>query len=128
MTNLLPEYEEYRREAENDSGEGSATNEERLLELWERVMSTKTEVRSSPFPRKRHYTVPELCDVLGKSHHTLQRWRSEGYGPEYEKCGNTIYYDADVVEAWRKSTARASTSANSGPTLVVVDEEQEGDD
>ena len=63
-----------------------------------------------PSNSNRRYSVPELCEELGLSHFTLQRWRSQGSGPEYEKIGNKIYYPEREFEAWRKSTRRSSTS------------------
>ena len=53
---------------------------------------------------------PELAADLGLTTYTLQRYRSEGSGPDYEKIGNRIFYRADVVEQWRQSTGRSSTS------------------
>ena len=71
-------------------------------------MSTKQDVMATN--RNRRYSVPELCEELGLSHFSLQRWRSQGSGPEYEKIGNRIFYRVDVVEQWRQSTGRSSTS------------------
>ena len=56
------------------------------------------------------YTAPELAALLGVSTFTLQRYRSEGSGPPYEKTGNRIHYRADLVEQWRQSTGRSSTA------------------
>ena len=56
------------------------------------------------------YTAQELADLLGVSVVSLQRYRSEGSGPDFEKVGNRIFYRADVVEQWRQSTTRSSTS------------------
>ena len=56
------------------------------------------------------FTPQQLAALLGISAFTLQRRRSEGTGPDYEKIGNRIFYRADVVEQWRQSTGRSSTS------------------
>ena len=56
------------------------------------------------------YTAHQLAELLGVTTFTLQRYRSEGTGPDYEKIGNRIFYRADVVEAWLQSTSRSSTS------------------
>ena len=56
------------------------------------------------------YTAHQLAEILGISVFSLQRYRTEGTGPDYEKIGNRIFYRADVVEAWLQSTSRSSTS------------------
>ena len=90
-------------------------------------MSTKQDVMASN--SNRRYSVPELCEELGLSHFSLQRWRSQGSGPEYEKIGNKIFYRVDVVEEWRQSTGRTSTSdvpvvaANADTTVESEDPE-----
>ena len=62
------------------------------------------------------YTAPELAALLGVSTFTLQRYRSEGTGPPYEQFrrGTRIHYRADLVEQWRQSTGRSSTSDGEG--------------
>ena len=44
--------------------------------------------------------VPEACRLLGKSHFTLQRWRSEGKGPRHSKNGHTVIYRLKDLELW----------------------------
>ena len=61
-------------------------------------------------PVLHRYTPHELAALLNISVFSLQRYRSEGSGPAYEKIGNKIYYPADKVEEWRQSTGRSSTS------------------
>ena len=68
-----------------------------------------TEARELP-PAIIRYTAQQLAEILGISVFSLQRYRSEGTDPDYEKIGNRIFYRADVVEAWRQSTGRSSTS------------------
>ena len=61
-------------------------------------------------PAVPRFTAPELAELLGLTIYTLQRYRSEGSGPAYEKIGNRIFYRHDVVEQWRQSQGRSSTS------------------
>lgn len=53
---------------------------DRLLSIW-----TASDPRS---------LVPEraLAQRWNKSVRTLQRWRSEGYGPPYIRIGGTVHY------------------------------------
>lgn len=75
-------------------------------------------------PAVPRFTAPELAELLGVTTFTLQRYRSEGSGPAYEKIGNRIFYRADLVEAWRQSTGRSSTSdiPSADPTEPKADE------
>ena len=68
-----------------------------------------TEAQQLP-PVVGRYDSKQLAAELGLSTFTLQRYRSEGGGPAFEKIGNRIYYRIDVVEEWRQSTSRTSTS------------------
>jgi predicted DNA-binding transcriptional regulator AlpA len=68
----------------------------------------------------RFYRVPELCQLLNKSTHSLQRWRSSGEGPRFVKAGNTVLYrESDLLE-WLEEHSKRSTSspARTGRSVV----------
>ena len=44
--------------------------------------------------------VPEACEILGKSPITLQRWRTNGYGPPSSKNGNRVVYRRSDLYDW----------------------------
>jgi len=58
-------------------------------------MSAPTAVEDQPTGQGEPWPwvyVPEACEILGKSPITLQRWRTNGYGPPWGKNGNRIVY------------------------------------
>mgnify|MGYP001297362607 CR=1 FL=1 len=68
---------------------------------------------------------PELAADLGLTTYTLQRYRCEGTGPEFEKIGNRIFYRADVVEAWRQAKSKTSTSDTSSDGAGATDTQED---
>ena len=44
--------------------------------------------------------VTEACGILGKSPITLQRWRTNGYGPPSSKNGNRVVYKRSDLYDW----------------------------
>jgi hypothetical protein len=48
------------------------------------------------------------------SERTLERWRTEGTGPEYEKMGNAVRYPKSNLDAFRAQRRRRSTSETEG--------------
>jgi len=53
----------------------------------------------------------EAARLLGVSHRTLQRWRYEGGGPRFVRCGlRAVGYQWKVIIDWIDSRGRGSTS------------------
>ena len=67
----------------------------------------------------------ELAALLRVSSYTLQRWRCEGTGPEFEKIGNRIFYRLDKVEKWRQAKSRTSTSDTSSDGAGAIETEED---
>ncbi len=59
----------------------------------------------TPDDSKRVHLTPEaLANRINKSTITLQRWRSQGKGPQYIKTGHrSVVYDEKDVEEWENS-------------------------
>lgn len=51
-------------------------------------------------------TTKEAADMLGLKANTLERWRTFGTGPAYERVGNAIRYRPSDIESWLKSRKR----------------------
>ena len=61
---------------------------------------------------KNHLTPHQLAERLQMQVSTIARWRKEGTGPEYVKCGRATRYPLDAVEAWERKHRHISTSAH----------------
>jgi hypothetical protein len=48
--------------------------------------------------------------VLKLSVRTLEKWRTQGIGPQFHKFGNRIRYSESDLAAWVSRTAQNSTS------------------
>lgn len=64
------------------------------------------------------FNTPDAAAYLALSPKTLERFRSEGTGPAYVKCGpgrraRVRYRKADL-DAWIAAQTRTSTSAGAG--------------
>lgn len=58
-----------------------------------------------PAPHERRaLSETELAHRWGISPKTLQRWRSEGRGPNYLKLSKRVTYPLDIIVAFEKST------------------------
>jgi predicted DNA-binding transcriptional regulator AlpA len=55
-------------------------------------------------------TQEECADVLRLSERTLERYRVSGTGPRFIKCGRSIRYRSQDIEAWLASNTLGSTS------------------
>ena len=51
-----------------------------------------------------------VAEFLGLKPHTLEKWRCEGKGPRFIRCGGSIRYEPEAVWAWLDSETRGSTS------------------
>jgi excisionase family DNA binding protein len=57
-----------------------------------------------------YLTPKKLAAYLHTSARTLERWRSEGRGPRYSKCGHKVLYHIDDVEAYLNANKHSHTS------------------
>ena len=48
-------------------------------------------------------TPEKVEEVLGKDRKTLERWRSDGYGPRWLKVGRSIRYRESDLQEWLES-------------------------
>ena len=55
-------------------------------------------------------TQSQLAEMLSVSQRTLERWRVEGFGPQFAKAGRRILYRLADVEQWLERSVRSSTS------------------
>lgn len=54
-------------------------------------------------------TTEEVAAYLGKKPHTLENWRTRGYGPPPRYIGHDVRYDwSDVYEWCRQQSSRPS--------------------
>lgn len=61
-----------------------------------------------------HMNQRQLANRWGVSKATLERWRSEGIGPQYLKLGGRVMYREVDVEAYEQDCLRRSTSQKLG--------------
>jgi predicted DNA-binding transcriptional regulator AlpA len=45
--------------------------------------------------------------LSGISAKTLERWRAEGYGPDYVRVGRRILYRSSALDAWVDAQSRS---------------------
>lgn len=68
---------------------------------------------------RRYLSEKQAADYLGLSDKTLQRYRGNGQGPQYVKCGGRVIYDLHDCDGWMESQKVRSTSAYQGAWGVV---------
>ncbi len=66
----------------------------------------------------RYLRTPEAARFLGLSGRTLEKHRTYGTGPRYSKIGGRVVYAVDDLQAWVSRGDRASTSDNTGDTVL----------
>ena len=54
-----------------------------------------------------HMNQRQLANRWGVSEATLERWRSEGIGPQFLKLGGRVMYREQDIEAYEARKARA---------------------
>jgi hypothetical protein len=59
----------------------------------------------------RLFSEPELATRYGKTIRTLQRWRTEGYGPTYLRIGGSILYRLEDIEVFEISMRQTGEGA-----------------
>lgn len=57
-----------------------------------------------------HMNQRQLANRWCVSEATLERWRSEGIGPQYLKLGGRVMYREKDIEAYEQDCLRLSTS------------------
>lgn len=59
-----------------------------------------------------HINTSELCERLGVTLNTIQRWRTSGVGPKFIVVGGrSILYPIDEVVSWESNQKRYSSIA-----------------
>jgi len=58
----------------------------------------------------RYLRTPEAARFLGLSARTLEKHRTYGTGPVYQKLGGRVVYTLDNLKLWAEIGTRASTS------------------
>jgi predicted DNA-binding transcriptional regulator AlpA len=58
----------------------------------------------------RYLRTPEAARFLGLSPRTLEKHRTYGTGPVYQKLGGRVVYTLDNLKIWAEIGTRASTS------------------
>jgi predicted DNA-binding transcriptional regulator AlpA len=66
-------------------------------------MTTTTTTTDDP---ERLWSVEEVAHYLGKSVHSLYKWRVGGIGPPAMKIGRHLRYDPADVRRWARSQRR----------------------
>ena len=74
--------------------------------------SATAAVAAPPLPQQRRVlSETELAQRWGVSPKTLQRWRTEGRGPQYLKLSKRVTYPLEVVTQYETDSLHTSTSA-----------------
>lgn len=55
-------------------------------------------------------TTEEVADLIKIAEVTLRKWRLNGLGPRFTRCGASIRYSRTDLDAWILSRTVASTS------------------
>ncbi len=63
---------------------------------------------------RRYMSETQAAEYLGLSDKTLQRYRGNGKGPPYIKCGGRVLYDVLDCDLWMCGQKVQSTSAYIG--------------
>ena len=61
-------------------------------------------------PQKTFLTNEQFCRLVDRSHHTSQRWRTQGGGPLFLKVQGRVMYDWDDVMQWLEAQKRTNTA------------------
>jgi excisionase family DNA binding protein len=59
-------------------------------------------------------TEKRAAKLVGFSPRTLQKWRIEGRGPRFVKCGRSVRYRWQDLQEWMQENLRRSTSDPGG--------------
>ena len=52
-------------------------------------------------PKRERLRAVTAAEYLGVSRSTLAKWRMNGHGPAYHRCGpRIVYYYQDEIDAW----------------------------
>lgn len=74
-------------------------------------METKHTTEQAAQPPKTYFNAEETGRFIGVAVQTLARWRCEGGGPPFIKCGSRkIMYAVEDLTAWMNARRVASTS------------------
>jgi predicted DNA-binding transcriptional regulator AlpA len=68
----------------------------------------------NPVQHRRYVRTAAAADYIGSTQSTLEKWRVFGTGPRFCKCGRSVVYDLEDLDAWLTARRRTSTS-DTGP-------------
>jgi predicted DNA-binding transcriptional regulator AlpA len=71
----------------------------------------------TPLPLRRLNT-PEAARFVGLSYRTLEKHRSYGTGPVYEKIGGRVVYSIADLEVWLSRGRRQSTKEQTADEIL----------
>jgi predicted DNA-binding transcriptional regulator AlpA len=74
----------------------------------------------------RYLRTPEAARFLGLSARTLEKHRTYGTGPVYQKLGGRVVYTLDNLKVWAEIGTRASTSDPGNGTVYPAKRREEG--
>ena len=60
-------------------------------------------------------TTEEVADLIKVAEVTVRKWRLNGLGPRFTRCGASIRYSRPDLDAWILSRTVASTSESLEP-------------
>lgn len=69
---------------------------------------------------ERCMTQTELAERWRISEATLERWRTEAFGPVFLKLGNQVRYRVQDVEAFEEVALRGSTKIDNGVNKPAI--------
>lgn len=69
---------------------------------------------------ERCMTQTELAERWRISEATLERWRTEAFGPVFLKLGNQVRYRVQDVEAFEEVALRGSTKIDGGVDQTAI--------
>lgn len=57
-------------------------------------------------------TTEEAATYLNSTRRTLERWRTERYGPAYVKSGHRVHYRREALDEWITRQERTHTNSD----------------
>ena len=60
--------------------------------------------------KEEYFNTKEVAKYMKISPRTIERWRTEGQGPEYHKVGRKVIYNVSDINAYLASNKYSHTS------------------
>lgn len=70
-------------------------------------------------PKAPHLTQRELAQRWHKAEHTIERYRSDGVGPQYLKIGGKVLYRVEDIEQFERECLYANPQSRSADAGVA---------